>query len=87
VKITNNSATAVNGWTLKWTFANGQVINQMWGGSYTQSGANVTVTNASYTATIGANGGSVEFGFLSSWNSTNAKPASFTLNNTTCSAG
>jgi xyloglucan-specific exo-beta-1,4-glucanase len=88
VRITNTSATAVNGWTLKWTFANGQVINQMWGGTYTQSAANVTVTNVSYTATITANGGSVEFGFLSSWNSTtNAKPTSFTLNNTTCSAG
>ncbi len=86
VKITNTSGTAVNGWSLKWTFANGQVINQMWNGSYTQSGGNVTVTDAGYNAPIAANGGTAEFGFLSSWNnSTNAKPTSFTLNNTTCS--
>ncbi|WP_433044936.1 cellulose binding domain-containing protein [Dactylosporangium sp. CS-033363] len=86
VKITNGSSTAVNGWTLKWTYANGQVISQMWGGVNAQSGANVTVTNADYTKTIAANGGSVEFGFLASWNnSTNAKPAAFTLNGTSCS--
>ncbi|MFI5910419.1 cellulose binding domain-containing protein [Dactylosporangium sp. NPDC051541] len=86
VKITNGSASAVNGWTLKWTFANGQVINQIWGGVNAQSGANVTVTNADYTKVIAANGGSVEFGFLSSWNnSANAKPTAFTLNGTACS--
>lgn len=88
VKITNNSSTAVNGWSLKWTFANGQVISQLWSGSYTQSGTAVTVTDAGYNGTLPANGGSTEFGFLASWNnSTNAKPASFTLNGTTCTIG
>jgi mannan endo-1,4-beta-mannosidase len=86
VKITNNSSAAVNGWTLKWTFANGQTITQIWGGVNAQSGANVTITNADYTKTIAASGGSVDFGFLGSWNnSTNAKPTAFTLNGTGCS--
>jgi photosystem II stability/assembly factor-like uncharacterized protein len=85
VKITNGSSTPVNGWSLKWTFANGQVISQIWGGVATDSGANVTVTNADYTKTIAANGGSVDFGFIASWNnSTNAKPTAFTLNGTSC---
>ncbi|WP_432825220.1 cellulose binding domain-containing protein [Dactylosporangium sp. CA-092794] len=86
VKITNNSPAAVNGWTLTWTYPNGQTISQIWGGVALQSGANVTVTNADYTRTIGANGGTVEFGFIASWNNaTNAKPAAFTLNGTACS--
>jgi hypothetical protein len=86
VKITNGSSTAVNGWTLKWAYANGQVVNQSWGGVFAQSGANVTVTNADYTKVIAAGGGTVDFGFLSSWNnSTNAKPTAFTLNGTACS--
>jgi photosystem II stability/assembly factor-like uncharacterized protein len=86
VKITNGSSTAVNGWTLKWTYANGQVISQIWGGVNSQSGANVTITNADYTKVINANGGSVAFGFLASWNnSANAKPTAFTLNGTACS--
>jgi mannan endo-1,4-beta-mannosidase len=84
VKIANTGTAAVNGWRLVWSFANGQALNQSWGGTYAQSGAAVTVTNASYTANIPP-GGSVTVGFLSSWNGTNAAPASFALNGRTCS--
>jgi hypothetical protein len=88
--IANTGTAAVNGWRLVWSFANGQVLNQAWGGTYAQSGAAVTVTNASYTANIPP-GGSVTVGFLSSWNGTNAAPASFALNGQTgsrrCSSG
>jgi xyloglucan-specific exo-beta-1,4-glucanase len=88
VKITNRSATAVNGWNLKWTYANGQTIGQIWGGVNSQTGGAVTVTNADYTKVIGANGGSVDFGFIASWNnSTNATPTAFTLNGTSCAVG
>jgi hypothetical protein len=45
----------------------------------------VSVTNLSYNATIAAGGGTADMGFLSSWNNlANAKPTSFTLNNTAC---
>jgi chitodextrinase len=86
VRITNNGTTAINGWTLTWTFANGQVITSLWQAVHTQSGANVSVTNPSgYNTVIGANGGFVEFGFNGSWNNvTNAKPTSFTLNGSAC---
>jgi hypothetical protein len=85
VTITNGGTSAINGWTLKWSFANGQTISQLWGGSYTQSTTNVTVTNATYNSTLAANGGTADFGFLSSWdNTTNAKPTTVTLNNTPC---
>ncbi|MBV9790191.1 MAG: cellulose-binding domain-containing protein, partial [Chloroflexi bacterium] len=83
VTIKNNSATAISGWTLAWTFGSSQQITNLWNGSYTQSGQNVTVTNVSYNNVIGANGGTVSFGF--SANGSSARPASFRLNGTTCS--
>jgi cellulase/cellobiase CelA1 len=64
VKITNGS-TALTSWTLTWTFASGQSITQLWNGVVTQSGAAVTVNNASYNANVGA-GGTVDVGFLAS---------------------
>jgi cellulase/cellobiase CelA1 len=84
VKITNTSATAVTGWTLRWTFANGQVLSQSWGGTYVQTGANVAMTNVDWNRVITANGGTAEFGFIASHSGTNAKPTSFTLNGAAC---
>jgi Cellulose binding domain len=87
VHIVNTGTSAINGWTLKWTFANGQVITQMWGGTPTQSGATVSVANVDYTAAIAAGGGSVDVGFLANWTSANAVPTAFTLNGVSCALG
>jgi lysophospholipase L1-like esterase len=85
--ITNTGATAINGWNLQFTFANGQAITQIWNGSFTQSAGNVTVTNLSYNGAIapGASLGNAP-GFNGSWTTTNAAPSSFKLNGVTCSA-
>jgi len=84
VTITNTGTTSMNGWTLTWSFANGQTISQLWNGSYTQSGSTVSVTNLSYNGTI-APGSNTSFGFNGTWNnSTNAVPTSFALNGQTC---
>ncbi|MEV4133353.1 cellulase family glycosylhydrolase [Dactylosporangium sp. NPDC049742] len=83
VKVTNTGTGAINGWTLTWSYANGQVVTQSWGATYAQSGAAVTWTNVSYTASI-PSGGTVTFGFLSNWNGTNTAPTAFTLNGTRC---
>jgi hypothetical protein len=89
VTITNLGTAPVNGWTLGWTFANGQQINQIWNAAFTESAAGVVAaSNVPFNATIGASGGTVNFGFISSWNqSTNAKPTAFTLNGTACAVG
>jgi GH35 family endo-1,4-beta-xylanase len=79
VTITNNGATAINGWTLGWTFSGNQKIANMWNGRYTQNGTSVSVTNQSYNSTIPTRG-TVSFGFNISYSGTNAKPTSFTLN-------
>jgi Cellulose binding domain/Fibronectin type III domain len=85
VTITNKAATAVNGWTLTWTWPSnsGEAVTQMWGASYTQTGSAVSAVNASYDATIGASGGTVNFGFLGN-DSTLTAPAAFYLNGTVC---
>jgi hypothetical protein len=83
--IQNTGTTAISNWTLTWTFANGQTITQLWNGAETQSGANVTVTNMSYNGTIAAGATLSGMGFNGTWNSiTNAVPASFAINGTTC---
>jgi hypothetical protein len=84
VTLTNTSTTALNGWTLAWTFSGTQVISNLWNGTFTQSGKAVTVTNASYNAAIGANGGTTTFGFNLNYTGTNQAPTSFTLNGTAC---
>jgi chitin-binding protein len=84
ITIRNTGSTAVNGWTLAWSFPNGQTITQLWNGTYTQTGANVSVTNLSWNTSIAPNN-TISFGFLANWSGTNTKPASFTLNGMTCS--
>jgi cellulase/cellobiase CelA1 len=84
VTITNTSAAVFNGWTLTWTFPGNQTITTLWSGTYTQSGAAVSVTNVSSNATIAANGGTVNFGFNANYSGTNAKPTGFKLNGVTC---
>jgi O-glycosyl hydrolase len=83
VAITNTGTTTINGWTLAWTFPDGQQITQIWNGTSTQVGNKVTVTNVSYNGTIAPND-TVAFGFNGSWNGTNNNPTSFTLNGTVC---
>jgi cellulose 1,4-beta-cellobiosidase len=84
VTIKNNGTSAIDGWTLAWQFAGNQKISNLWNGTYTQSGTEVTVTSLDYNAAIPA-GGTVSFGFNLSYSGTNAKPAAFSLNGAVCS--
>lgn len=88
ITITNTGSTAINGWSLQFSFANGQTITQLWNGSYTQSGSAVTVTNLSYNAAIapGATLASAP-GFNGAWSGSNSVPTTFTLNGVTCTNG
>ncbi|HEY8463430.1 MAG TPA: cellulose binding domain-containing protein [Bacillota bacterium] len=58
------------------TFPGNQQITNLWDGSYTQNGANVTVKNESYNGTITPNA-SVNFGFNLSYSGSNTKPTGF----------
>lgn len=76
VKVTAGS-TPIKGWTVSWAFANGQTISQVWNGSYTQNGPNVTVTSTAYNGALPA-GGSTTFGFIGTVNGTNNPPTTIT---------
>ncbi|MEN3310251.1 MAG: hypothetical protein V7603_6453 [Micromonosporaceae bacterium] len=83
VTITSTAGSPVNGWTLRWTFPDGQTISQAWNAGYTQTGAAVAITDAGWNAAI-APGTAASFGFLANQPGTNNRPATFTLNTTTC---
>ncbi|NLT56304.1 MAG: hypothetical protein GXX79_17455 [Actinomycetales bacterium] len=64
---------AVNGWTVSWTFPDGQGIAQSWSASVTSSGSSVTATNMPWNGALGA-GASAAFGFIGSWSGGNGVP-------------
>jgi len=84
LSIDNKSTTAINGWTLSWTFPNGQTVTQLWNGAVTQSGAVVTVKNLNYNASIPAGGSYKDAGFTGTWSGANGIPTAFTLNGAAC---
>ncbi|MFJ8716082.1 cellulase family glycosylhydrolase [Streptomyces violaceus] len=84
VTLRNTGTSAINGWTLRWAFPDSQRITNLWGGTATQSGSEVSVAAASYTAAIPA-AGSVTLGFTATRSTANSSPTTFTLNGATCS--
>lgn len=82
----NVSGKLINGWTLRWRFPDGQTVLQMWNAKPSQSGGDVSVTNAGYTALIVPDG-SVSLGFNGSVKGANNPPTSFTLNGAACTTG
>ncbi|MFD4639877.1 cellulose binding domain-containing protein [Lentzea sp. NPDC058436] len=86
VTVRNVSGALVEGWTVRWRFAEGESVTQLWNGTASQSGVNVSVTNADYNALIVADG-SVSFGFNGSATAPSSPPASFSLNGNACTTG
>lgn len=84
VVLTNTSSAPINGWMLAFTFLGDQKITNLWNGSYTQTGEQVSIANVGYNSSI-APGGTVNFGFNGSWVSNNSSPTLFTLNGMACS--
>ncbi|MEU7883800.1 cellulose binding domain-containing protein, partial [Microbispora bryophytorum] len=62
VTVTAGSS-AVNGWTVNWSWSGSPSITQVWGGLTSGSGASVSVRNESWNGTLSANG-TTTFGFL-----------------------
>ncbi|GIF13618.1 cellulase family glycosylhydrolase [Actinoplanes teichomyceticus] len=73
VKVTAGNS-AITGWTVTWTYANGQTVANAWSATVTSSGSTVTARNAGYNGNLAA-GASTSFGFLGSWTGTNSVPA------------
>src|SRR5215470_9199562 len=82
ITITNNGP-AITSWTLGYAYSGNQQLAQGWSGNWSQSGENITVTNASWNGAL-ATGGSTQTGANFSYTGTNTAPTTFTLNGTTC---
>jgi cellulose 1,4-beta-cellobiosidase len=75
VVVKDTGTSPKNGWQLKWAFPGSQQVTQLWNGTFTQSGPQVTVTNEPWNGSIPA-GGTLTVGFTA--NGTSAAPASVT---------
>ncbi|MBE1493124.1 hypothetical protein H4696_000224 [Amycolatopsis lexingtonensis] len=84
VTVTNKSGETRSPWTLTWTFTAGQHVTHSWDGDFAQNGDRVTITAASYNATL-APGATVGFGFNGASGQGNPAPAAFALNGARCS--
>jgi cellulase/cellobiase CelA1 len=84
VTVTNTGTSAVNGWTLTWSFPGDQKVTNAWNATVSQSGAAASATNLSYNAAI-APGGNVQFGFQGTWAGNDTSPTAFSLNGNACS--
>jgi hypothetical protein len=85
ITITNRASTAINGWTLTYTWPDsGEAVQSGWNGTWSQSGSTVTVANASWNGTIAAGGGTVSVGFNGTDTGQDPAPTVFSLNGTVC---
>ncbi|MEE6261511.1 glycoside hydrolase family 48 protein [Plantactinospora sonchi] len=78
-----NVGDPMTSWRLGFTFPGNQRVTQGWSANWTQSGANVTATNAAWNGNL-ATGASTTIGFNGSYSGTNASPTSFTVNGVAC---
>src|SRR5438105_10983075 len=78
-----NLGSPMTSWSLGYSYSGNQQLGNGWNGTWSQSGENITVTNASYNGSVATNG-TVNFGAQFSYSGTNTDPATFTVNNVTC---
>jgi endo-1,4-beta-xylanase len=68
VTVTNNGSATLSGWTVNLTLAGGQSLVNLWNGVNTGTSGAVTVRNAAYNGSLGANA-STSFGFVANGSS------------------
>jgi cellulose 1,4-beta-cellobiosidase len=78
-----STGSALTSWSLGYSYSGNQQLTQGWSGNWSQSGASVTVTNASWNGSL-AGGASAQIGANFSYSGTNTAPTAFTINGTAC---
>jgi endoglucanase len=79
--VTNSGTTAITGWTVTYTYPSGgsQVLQQTgWSGNWSQSGLNVTVTNAAWNGSLAPGAQATGVGANFNYTGTNTAPSSVT---------
>jgi lysophospholipase L1-like esterase len=64
----------ITGWTVAWTYDDGQAVTSSWNASVTSNGARVTARNAGHNGGVAA-GRTTSFGITGSWNGANSVPS------------
>jgi Glycosyl hydrolase family 48/Cellulose binding domain/Bacterial Ig domain len=82
INITNNGS-PITSWTLQYSYTGNQTIQQGWSGNWSQSGKNITVTNAAWNGSMGT-GTTINIGANFTYSGTNQNPTQFTLNGQQC---
>ncbi|APC37587.1 endoglucanase [Nocardiopsis dassonvillei] len=77
--VTVTAEDSLSGWTVTWTYADGQRFSQGWNAEFSSSGSRVTASDLGWNGTLSA-GGSTEFGFTGTHGGSNGAPE------VTCSA-
>lgn len=83
VSVQNTGSAAITSWNAGFTLPGGQSVNNLWNGSHTQSGQQVTVRNVHYNGNL-APGESTSFGFTASSTGDNGPATNLTLNGVAC---
>jgi hypothetical protein len=78
-----NTGDPITAWTLTYNFPGTQVVDQGWSGTWTQSGAAVTVKDMGWNGTLGT-GASTGIGFNGHYTGQNVDPNAFSLNGVAC---
>jgi hypothetical protein len=81
--VITNLGSALTSWNLGYSYSGNQTLQSGWNGTWTQSGANVTVANAAWNGSVATNG-TVTIGANFNYSGTNTAPTTFTLNGITC---
>ncbi|WP_026338103.1 glycoside hydrolase family 6 protein [Nocardiopsis sp. CNS-639] len=77
--VTVTAEDSLSGWTVTWTYADGQRFSQGWNAEFSSSGSRVTASDLGWNGTLSV-GGSTEFGFTGTHGGSNGAPE------VTCSA-
>jgi hypothetical protein len=83
----NNLGDPLSGWTVRFSFTGNQQLqpgSTGWGGTWTQSGQNVTVANAGWNGNVPTGGTVSGIGAQFTYSGTNNNPTNFSINNVAC---
>jgi cellulase/cellobiase CelA1 len=83
ITIRNITEAPLNGWTMRWTFTNGQLISSLFNSVWYQVGPTVTARNPSWSAVLAPNA-TVTFGFQANGQGRAYPPTAFTVNGVPC---
>ncbi len=78
LSVTNTGTTAITGWTVTYSYTGNQTLQSGWDGTWTQSGENVTVANASWNGSLAAGANTSGIGANFNYSGTNTAPTSVT---------